>query len=163
MNLYQISNEYQSAFKDMQSMDLDNETIEDSLAAIKGEFQDKAIACVKWEKGIEGKVQAIDVEIKRLQEMKKVTVKQRDSFREYIRSSMDATGIDKIEHSLFTITLRKAVQVAEVLDQELLPKEFLTIVPESVRPDKKSILAELKIGDVPGARLAEGKRGLMIK
>jgi len=33
--LYELSNEYQAAFNNMQDMDLDAETIKDSLSAIK--------------------------------------------------------------------------------------------------------------------------------
>ena len=162
MNLYQISNEYQSAFNDMQSMDLDAETINDSLAAIKGEFEDKAINCVKWEKGIEGKLSAIDTEIKRLQAMKKTVTNQRDSFREYIRGSMEATGIDKIECDLFKITLRLPTPVVEILDIDAIPYEFKEDVL-TVKVDKNAIKRALKEGDIEGVKLVDGKRGLLIK
>ena len=160
MNLYEISTEYQGAFNAMQDMELDAETIEDSLAAIKGEFEDKAIACVKWEKGIEGKIATIDGEIKRLQSMKKTVTNQRDSFREYIRSSMEATGIDSIESPLFKITLRKATEVVEV-DMDKLGFMW---TKEVVTADKVKIKAALKSGEIiEGASLVDGKRGLLIK
>ena len=162
MNLYQISTEYQTAFHDMQEMDLDAETISDSLAAIKGEFEDKAINCVKWEKGIEGKIATIDTEIKRLQAMKKTVTHQRDSFREYIRGSMEATGIDKIECDLFTITLRKASQVVEIVDDKIIPAEYKSEVV-TVKIDKNVLKRALKDSDIPGAKLIDGKRGLLIK
>ena len=162
MNLYEISTEYQGAFNAMQDMELDAETIEDSLAAIKGEFEDKAINCIKWEKGIAGKIAAIDGEIKRLQGMKKTVTNQLDSFREYIRSSMEATGIDSIESPLFKITLRKAAQVVEVVDEGAIPFLYKENIL-TVKIDKNAIKRALKTGDVEGVKLVDGKRGLLIK
>ncbi|MCP4487789.1 MAG: siphovirus Gp157 family protein [Gammaproteobacteria bacterium] len=163
MSLYEISTEYQEAFNTLQEMGLDADDIADSLAAIQGEFEDKAINCIKWEKGIGGKIDAIDAEIKRLQVRKKAITNQRDSFREYIRSSMEATGINKIESDLFTITLKKAAKVVSIWDFGDLPPEYC--ISETVRTaDKLKIKQDLQADiDVKGAKLVDGKRGLLIK
>ncbi len=163
MSLYEISKEYQGAFNTLQEMWwLDADEIADSLAAIKGEFEDKAINCIKWEKGIGGKIDTIDGEIKRLQARKKAITNQRDSFREYIRSSMEATGINKIESDLFTITLKKAGKVVEA-DIDHVSAEYINIKTVETL-DKLKIKQDLQAGaDVKGAKLVDGKCGLLIK
>ncbi len=162
MSLYEISTEYQEAFNTLQEMGLDVDDIADSLAAIQGEFEDKAINCIKWEKGIGGKIDTIDAEIKRLQARKKTITNQRDSFREYIRSSMEATGINEIESDLFTITLKKAAKVVEA-DIDHVPAEYVnTKTVETL--DRLKIKQDLQADiDVKGAKLVDGKRGLLIK
>jgi len=160
--LYELSIEYQAAFNNMQDMDLDAETIKDSLSAIKGEFEEKAINCIKWEKGIAGDIAVIDEEIKRLQAMKAASIKQRDSFHNYIINSMTLTGIVKIKCPVFSITIRKPMKVVNIIDEALLPEKFTSTI-KTVKIDKKAIKQALKTGTVDGAELIDGKRGLSIK
>ena len=76
---------------------------------------------------------------------------------------MEATGINKIKHSLFSITLGKPTVTAEVIDIDFLPDNFVT-TEILMKADKKAILKALKNGeDIPGAVLSTGKARLLIK
>ena len=73
-SLYEISNEYQTALNIMNDMDMSQEEINDSLAAIEGEFEVKAINCIRVEKNMAADIDAISIEIKRLTDKKKAKV-----------------------------------------------------------------------------------------
>jgi len=163
MKLYEIKNEHEAALRQMVESGFDSETIDDSLAAIKDEFNSKAISVVQYIKNVEADVIMIDAEIKRLTDMKKTVKASQDGLKEYLRHNMEAMDIDKIECPLFKITLRKAPKVAEIDDETEIPIDFKSLVPESYRVDKRALLAALKINNVSGARLVDGKRGVTIK
>ena len=162
MHLYEITSEFQAAMKTMEEMELTPEEIKDNLAAIEGEFETKAIDSIKWLRTLDGNIATLDIEIKRMQEMKKAIQNRQASFKEYVSSNMQATGIDKIECPLFKITLRKPPLIATVTDESLLPPKYLVVkTVQSV--DKRTLLADLKLGKIEGALLSEGKRGLTVK
>lgn len=161
MKLYEITHEHQKAFDEMTGAGFSDQEISDNLAAIQGEFEDKAISCVMYEKTLQGQIDSLSGEIVRLSSMKKSIDSQISNFREYIRSNMEATGINKIEHNLFKITLRKASKIVSVDDSSKVPDEFLVAV--SPRIDKAGIKKALVSGSVEGCSLVDGKRGLLIK
>ena len=73
------------------------------------------------------------------------------------------TGINKIKHPLFSITLGKPSVTAEIVDVDFLPDNFVN-TDVVMKPDKKAILKALKDGeDIPGAVLSTGKSRLLIK
>ena len=111
-----------------------------------------------------GRRKALKDEIARMSALVKNIDSKTDSFKNYISDNMQRCEITKIESDLVSITLRKAGKLVEIVDQDDIADEFLVVVPESSRPDKKAILDELKSGGtVPGCRLIDGKRSLIIK
>lgn len=135
----------------------------DTLEAIEGEFEEKAKMVMLVAKESIKSVPAIDAEIKRLQARKKSLVSNEKWLKEYLRKNMIATGINKIECDLFTITLKKAVAGVEITDEDEIPDELCSVTTV-LAPDKKEILKRLKAGDeVPGAALKEGTRSLLIR
>jgi len=162
--LYDIAEQY----KNIQEMvDSDDENmlvaIADTLEGIEAEFQEKAQAVVSTAFNIESGIDAIDAHIKRLQERKKTIQAKSEWLRDYLKRNMELTGINKIECPLFTITLSKAPQQAEITDESLLPDDYVK-VETKVSPKKAEILKALKEGaDVPGAILVDGSRRLTIR
>ena len=142
----------------------DNELdLADTFEALEGEFNAKAISLINVVKNKDGDILAIDDAIKRLQDRKKSITNRQDSMREYLRTNMEASGINKIECPLFTITLAKGRDVVLVGDQEKIPADYLNI-KTSVTPMKDDILKALKAGEsIPGCELSKSKSSLRIK
>lgn len=139
-----------------------DQAIRDTFDALTAEFDDKAVALVKVTENMQADVAALDAEINRLQARKKARQSRIQWLRDYLRDNMQASGINKIECPLFTISLRKPAQKVEIEDAGKLPSEYV-IVQDPV-PDKRKILADLKAGkDVPGAHIVDGKVALVIK
>lgn len=159
MKLYELT----GALADSSSMDLNDEAVQNSLEAIQGDFNDKAIAIIKLTENMTADTTAIDAEIDRLKARKQVIENRKKSLREYLLHNMEACNITKIECPLFTASLRKGVESVEIEDQSKLPDEFVT-VEVVTKPDKNLIKAKLKAGeDVPGATLKRGATTLTIK
>lgn len=159
MKLYEIA----SDFVAIQDSDIPDDQLADCLESIEMAFEDKAHNILAVVQNVGADVAAIDDQIKRLQERKKAMVNGVDGLKEYLRENMERSGITKIKHPLFSVTLGKPTKKAEVVDLEALPDEYKNTVV-SVKADLRKLLADLKVGDdIPGAGLVEGKSRLLIK
>lgn len=157
--LYEITGN----IKELLNSDFDEQTIADTMESLQGEFNDKAIAVIKFVENLNGDTSVIDAEIKRLQERKKVITNKQKRLREYLLHNMQANGITKIECPLFTASLRKGIESVDISDESILPDEFVK-AEVVTKPDKKAIKDALKAGaSVPGAALKCGDTTIVIK
>ena len=162
-HLYEISTRFRELSKLAEDGDEGMaDAIADTLEGIEGEFQEKAEAIVMVATNVTRHVAAIDEQIARLQAKKKAVLNKEKSLRSYLKKNMIETGINKIECPLFTITLAKASQIVEILDQDKLPIDFIK-VETKITPDKVAIKKALKDGPVDGAALVDGTRRLTIR
>lgn len=161
--LYEISNQLVGLRKLMDEGELDETTLRDTLDGLTGDLTVKAEGLLAYVTNLGSDASQIDTEIKRLQARKKTITNHQESLRDYLRLNMEESGIDKITCPLFTITLRKPVDVVVIESDDLIPDMFKAVV-ETVKVDKMAIKRHLKDNmDVPGARLEPGKRGILIK
>jgi len=138
---------------------MSDEDIAATLEGLDFEIQEKSVAIVHVIKNMD--VSAIDEEVKRLQNLKRIIVNRQQRLKDYLRESMVGCGISKIEAPTMTITLRKPLPIVVVDDADALPEKFNKV---TVAPNKVLIKATLKAGEVvPGAHLEDGKPGIMIK
>tara|TARA_R110000851_G_scaffold326628_1_gene495492 strand:- start:54 stop:533 length:480 start_codon:yes stop_codon:yes gene_type:complete len=159
MKLHEMSKDYIGFLES----DLQGEQLTECLDSIEDSFDDKANNIVKLVSSLSVDVDGIDKELKRLQAMKKTITNNQDRLKEYLRYNMEVTGISKIKHSLFSITLGKPTVTAEIVDIDFLPDSFVS-TDVVIKADKKAILKALKDGeDIPGAVLSTGKSRLLIK
>ncbi len=159
MKLHEMSKDYIGFLES----DMEGEQLTDCLDSIQDSFDDKANNIVKLVNSLSVDVDGIDKELKRLQAMKKRVTTNQDRLKEYLRYNMEVTGINKIKHPLFSITLGKPTVTAEVVDIDFLPDNFVN-TDIVMKADKKAILKALKEGqDIPGAVLSTGKSRLLIK
>lgn len=137
--------------------------VRDTMEAIEGEFQEKGKAIAMIALNIDGDLEAIQSQIDRLTERKRVITNRKNSLKEYLRENMDASGITKITHPLFTITCGKG-RPSVVIDNETdIPDEYMS-VKTTMSPDKTAIAAAIKAGlEVPGAHSEIGKSSISIK
>ncbi len=155
-SLNKIAADYQM----LANEDMEPEQLQDCLDSIECAFEEKAqniLAVINNMQTLE-----LDEEIKRLQARKQRKINNKERLKEYLRYNMEATGINKITHPLFTVTLGKPTQKVNVTDVGLLPDEFVSVKTE-IKPDLNAIKAALKNGSVDGAELVEGKSRLLIK
>jgi uncharacterized protein YeeX (DUF496 family) len=159
MRLHEMSRDYIGFLES----DMEGEQLTECLDSIADSFDDKANNIVKLVNSLSVDVDGIDKELKRLQAMKKVITNNQDRLKEYLRSNMEATGISKIKHPLFSITLGKPTVTVDIIDIDFLPDNFVS-TDVVMKADKKAILKALKNGeDISGAVLSSGKSRLLIK
>lgn len=160
--LYNLTKE----LNELHTMVLDGEATEDHLSdtmeMIEGEFQEKALNVAKFMRSLSPSVDAIDAEIKRLQDRKNAITNKSDWVKNYLLSNMEASGIKKIECDLFTITRVKPRDVVVVDDLDKLPDDYVS-VKTSLAADKKALLKALKDGEeIEGAHIGQGESTIRI-
>lgn len=158
--LHQLTGQYLELAK---NEDLDPQAIADTLESISGSIQEKAVSLADWALDLDGNVEKIDVAIARLEAKKKQIKARRESLNDYLLASMLATGINKIQCDLFTVTLLAGRDSVAIGDEKLIPDEFLN-VKTTIMPDKTAIAKAIKEGrEVAGASLQKGSPSIKIK
>lgn len=162
--LYTISKEYQELAELAESADEDMAVaVRDTMEGIEGEFQEKGKALAMVTLNMDGDLEAIQSQIDRLTERKRIIANRKESLKDYLRTNMEAAGITKITHPLFTITLGKGRPVVVIDDEKSLPDDYVNIKVSSA-PDKAMIAKAIKEGvEVPGAHSEIGKSSISIK
>lgn len=157
--LYELTSDYRGLL----TLDLDEQTMADTLEAIDGAIEDKAENICKVLVEMQGNMSAVELEITRLVEKVKLENKRHDHLKAYLLNSMEATDKKKIETPLFTVTSVAGRDKVNVLEEGSIPMDYFNEVPASWKLDKKDLLDALKKGDVDGAELIKGKSSLRIK
>ena len=75
--------ELKGDIKALESMDMDAETVADSIEGIAGEFEEKAKGILAFTENMNGDIYALDSQIKRLTERKKVLTNRKHNLRAY--------------------------------------------------------------------------------
>ncbi|UXN34369.1 siphovirus Gp157 family protein [Avibacterium paragallinarum] len=159
MKLYEIANNYNNVAELLINPEFaENSDIIAALDAVEDEFNNKAINTLKAVKRVEGDIELLDAEIKRLTAMKKARQNRIDEVKNYLKFNMQKTGIFKIESPLFKIAYSERKQSAVEIDEDLFlannPDENLVNI--KIAPNKTAIKEALKRGDdVIGARLVD--------
>ncbi len=119
------------------------QAIQDTMDGIKGEFEVKADSIVMLRRNIEGDIDAIDKEVDRLNELKRIKKNTVGQISDYLRRNMEAADIKSIKRPLFTITLALSPEKVIVDDEKAVPDEFVSL-KSVITPDKKTIAVRLK-------------------
>lgn len=119
------------------------QAIQDTMDGIKGEFEVKADSIVMLRRNIEGDIDAIDKEVDRLNELKRIKENTVGQLSDYLRRNMEAADIKSIKRPLFTITLALSPEKVIVDDEKAVPDEFVSL-KSVITPDKKNIAVRLK-------------------
>jgi Siphovirus Gp157 len=162
--LYTISAQYQELAALAETGDEDLAVaVRDTMEGIAGEFQEKGKALAMVTLNMDGDLDAIQAQIDRLSERKRLLQNRKDSLKEYLRTNMEASGITKITHPLFTITLGKGKPIVVIDEEAKIPDEYMNTKVTST-PSKVDIAKAIKDGkDVPGAHSETGKSSISIK
>jgi len=161
-SLYQLSIEYQMLVNRLSNVDLDAQTIADTIEST-GLIEDittKGQNIIYVARSFEQDIEAIDGEIKRLQDLKKRRQATADRLREYLLTHMQATGIERITGPLMTISIRSNPPAVDVFEPGLVAEQYMRQPPAPPpAPDKALIKADLQRGmDVQGCRLTQAVR-----
>lgn len=147
MKLYEITN----AIRKIEELCDDQAELTQYLDSVDLQLMEKSENILKYERHLEMQSNAIDAEIKRLQDLKKIADNRIKNIKAYVQYAMESGGIKKIETPIGNLTLRKTESV-EVTGE--LPAEYIKVkVTET--PDKKAIKEALKKGETLNATIRE--------
>lgn len=161
--LWAIAEQYRSDAAKLMEMDLDEQTLADTLEGMAGELEVKAQSVAHVIRAIEADAEAAKEWAKRAQERAKAAEARAERLREYLSDTLQACGITKIEGPGIKVSFRKVTAVA-IDDPALVPDEFKPVKPPPAPEPSKTLISEaLKAGrEVPGAQLIE-RQSIQIK
>lgn len=160
ITLYQLADEYVEALRAMAEMELDEQTVADTLEGLSGELQVKATNVAMFVRNLEATADAIKAAEQQMAARRKAIENRAKRIRDYIQSQMEKTGISKIECPYFKLAIRDNPPSVVVDNADAIPEEYMR-QPETPppAPDKKMIGDALKDGiEVPGVHLERSKR-----
>lgn len=153
--------ELEGIYAQLQSMELDDETFNDTLESIDFE-EDFAKSCewfVKMQRNAEADAERFKAEKDTFAKKQKEAESRAERFKERVKEAMMLTNQQKVDTGLFKLSLRKTESVT-ISDPSNLPDEFLKV---KVKPNKAKIKKAIKNGQVVlGAELTEG-RSVIVK
>ena len=152
-NLYTIESEYLTLMSEIEALDGElTPEIEEQLTINKDQLETKSTAYLHVITTKEALNSAIDIEIKRLQALKKANGNLVGKLKERLLTAVTLFGSFEIGINKFGTRKSSSVNVEDV---NSLPTEFKTVkVTEAA--DKKAIKDAIKAGvDVPGCSIIE--------
>jgi hypothetical protein len=146
MNIYQIQNEYQLLINSI--IENDGEITPDQELALtinKDQLQSKSESYAYVIKQMDAECDIIDLEIKRLQQCKKVRENAIERLKATLTCAMNTFEVPEIKTPLIKINFRKSESVI-VMDVNDLPAEY-KVVKVTEQADKVKIKDALKKGE----------------
>ena len=164
MKLYEISNQYQEFMDMVESGEIPDEAIADTLASLDGEFEEKAdnVACVI--KSLLSEAQAIKAESDALLERADIKKHKAERLNDYLYQQFKLAGKSKIETSRNVLQIKKTPASVKIEDTE----SFIKWAQENnddllnygkPAPKKKEIKQAIESGtEIPGVKLESGEK-----
>lgn len=162
MKTYDIKSEFYAIQELLENEEFDAETgelidnseaIKQLLNEIESERDTKADNIAYLIKEAEDTELALKAEIYRLNERKKMFVREQDSLKQLLDFLLNG---EKLKTDKFTFSYRTS-QSVNIIDESLVPAEYLN-VKEVITPDKKRIKEALAdFNEVPGCEIVVNK------
>jgi hypothetical protein len=160
LTLYEIAAEYRTDLEKLADLDLDDQTMEDTLESMGGELQTKAQSVACFIRNLEATAFAIKQAELNMAARRKALENRADRVKDYLHASMKVAGVEKIECPLFRLSVKNNPASVEVYEPGLIPPQFMRQAEAPPpAPDKSAIKEAMKAGqEVPGCRLTSGTR-----
>lgn len=147
--------ELEGIYAQLQSMDLDEETFQDTLDSIdfQSDLENNIEYFVKMLKNVQADAEKYKAE-KEAFIKSKTSGSQSGKYKETIRLAMELSQKKKVDAGMFKVSLRRSKKV-EILDETKIPLDYMQEKIE-YKPMKAEISKALKSGiDISGVELIE--------
>lgn len=160
LTLYQLADEYLVAAERLADLELDEQTVADTLEGLAGALEVKATNVAAFARNLEATADAIKQAEAQMAARRKALEARSERIREYLRIQMERTGIKEISSPWFKIAIRQNPGAVVIDAASQIPAEFMRQPePPPPSPDKKAIAAAIKAGrEVAGAHIEKSTR-----
>lgn len=164
LTLYNITNKFVQLMDKAQEGELTEEEYNQLGEELAIELQQKGSGIIGYAQNEEAFIDAVDMQIKRLQDLKKTRQNNLDRFKGYVKDNMERLGITKMETELGVLSIAKNPMSVEIENEKEIPKEYIQEVV-TTKVDKTAIKNHFKeTGEIiPGAKIIDDKTSLRIK
>lgn len=157
-NLFEMTQAATMLYNLLQSDEIDEQTVTDTLAAMGAD--EKVESYCKVIKQFQADADMYKAEYDRLAARKKSAENAIERMKRALLDFMQASKQNKITAGTFTVSTATS-KAANIIDETLIPEQYLK--PQPAKVDKAGILAALKNGEkIDGAVLVENT-GVRIK
>ena len=161
--LYTIADQYLLDLNKLMDIDTTDESFNDTLEGLSGDFDEKAINVAYFIKNAEATAKSIKEAMELMDVRRKRFEKQAEGAKQYLMMNMQRTNILKVASSSFNISLKENPESVIIASDAKIPPEYLVIIPASTQVDKALLKADLKVGVVVEGCSLERKMRLDIK
>lgn len=144
MKLYELAEVYNNII----DLDLPEEELTTALQNIDEEIERKADNIGKVLRELEGQIETIKAEEKRLQEKRKSIENKKENLKKYLQDQMEILDKKKIKTDLFSFNISKNRASLKIIDETKIPEYYFTVTRT---PRKQDILQAYQAG-----KLTEG-------
>lgn len=158
--LYVLAQDYRAAAEKLADLDLDEQTIADTLEGLSGDLEVKAVNTAMVARNMQGLAAQIKEAEQAMAARRKALEGRAERLTAYLLANMQHAGISKIESPHFCLAIKNNPAAVVINEPGLIPAEFMRQPePPPPSPDKTAIKEAIKAGkEVPGAHLAQGVR-----
>ena len=164
MNLYELTQQFQFLQDLLENPEVDQQMVEDTIADLELDIEEKADGYAKVIRNMEGIIAAIKQEQDRLASKKATLENSIKRLKTNLQEAMITTGKTKFKTELFSFSIQKnggADPVIVDVETDELPDDLVTIVE---KPNLKAIADYIKeTGDLTYAHFGERGESLRIK
>lgn len=155
--LFQLAAEHRALADKLHNLDLDDQTIADTLESEGGDLVEKCKNVAAVFRNLESDAKQIKEAEQQLAERRKAIEKRAESLKNYLKTNMEVAGITKIECPWFLISIAQNPEAVTVDDESLIPRDYFKEIPATFQLDKAMVKQAIKDGfNVPGAHLSRG-------
>jgi len=176
MKLYEIAEELKPIVEQLENLDVDEQVIEDTLESLDlmTDLENKLESIYRINRNLQAEIKALKEEIDRLKKKKEALERRQERLRNHVDQSLRTAGLygRKFKLTIGTIYYQKDKASIEVVDENKLPKEYITYEPkvnktallEAVKSNYGSNLPEQVIDfEDLGFRVINNKKSLRFK
>jgi len=165
--LYKLTERY-NTIQDMLDRDTEEitrEEINESLSNIKDDIVEKVCSIGKLVLELKSDIESVKAEEDRLAKRRSGFTSKMEWLKLYLLSEMVSTNILKVKKDVISVSVQNNPPSAELIDLELVPEQYVRIIPEKREPDKRAILEQFKeTGElVPGVNIITDKKFVSIR
>lgn len=161
-NLYEISNQYLATAQQLAELDIDEQTLSDTLEAEAWPVEEKVRAVSAVILNLQAEADMVKGTADRIAKRAKALQSRADALHDYLLINMQRTGITEIKalDGTFKAKLYRERDASVVIDSEnLIPADYMREIPARCEPDKVLIKKAINDGyEVPGAHVVKKDR-----
>ncbi len=155
--LYILADQYNEAAQTLSNLDLDAQTIADTLESLSGDLEQKATGTAMVVRNMQSLAAQIKEAEADMSARRKALESRAEYLTKYLHDCMTHAGMTSIECAHFAIKIKTNPPSVAIDDSGLIPAQFMR-TPEPPPPtiDKTAIKDAIKAGqEVPGARMQQ--------
>ncbi|MCU5522729.1 siphovirus Gp157 family protein [Bacillus sp. TK-2] len=143
MNLYNLTGQFLN-IQNMITDGVDPEVIQDTLEAVEEAIEQKALNTAYIIKFIEGNVETIKIEEKRLAARRRALENNAKNLRSFLEQSLKAAEMDEVKNETLTLKFRNNAPSLDITEGAQIPQMYYKTAEPSL--DRKQLLDAVKKG-----------------